>query len=87
MLRLEQLARQVVAHWASNQLQVHVRALARHLEELDGQRRKFAGHIEMARLEFTSLGLEFDDNPLVSASDKPDAAFVNAWVWIDLGRE
>ena len=84
MLKLEELARQVVDNWESRHLQVHVRALAQHLKQLDADRQQYAAHIQQARDRYANDDLEIDDLPLVSPSAQPGSAFVNAWLWIDL---
>lgn len=82
MLRLEQLARAVVAQHVS-MLSDTEKALAAHLDELAADRRAHEGTIGCARSNYAEPSdddIEIDDEPMLSIAD--DGVWVSAWVWV-----
>ncbi|MCR6481041.1 hypothetical protein NU688_33125 [Variovorax sp. ZS18.2.2] len=88
MLKLERLAKDVVARWDSGDLAGAVRALDAHLQELATWRTDHAARIEAARDLWANDNCEIDDEPLISPG-APDegggelvGCFIGAWVWV-----
>ena len=42
-----------------------------------------ANHIEAARERHHTNDVQIDDNAVVSRGERPDRAWVSAWVWVD----
>ena len=83
MVELEHLAHQVVVHWDSRYLALHVQKLGAYLEQLNRERQCHQADIDCARKRLANDDCEIDERPLVSVGN--GGVFVNAWLWVASG--
>ena len=81
-MRLEDLARAVVANWEGGDLAAAVRELSAHLDEITENRERFKHEIDEASNRYGDDNLSIDDDCFISDCGDGVGVWVSAWVFV-----